>query len=245
MEANSSSSSALIRVHPRSINRYATLPTRPTIYFGLDLGQRKDPTALAILQRLHRCTNVIDPVSREYVWELVFQLRHVERFRLNTPYVQIVDKLHHLIRDVGLGTHPLFVPAGWPLQPGHVNNPLRTLVVDASGVGAPVVELLRRDIKDCTIVPITITAGETARPDPQGGGGAYYVPRRDLISALRILLETNHLKIAQDINNRKELVEELTNLTDRGTAHHDDLAMATALATWKATQGLFRQDHLK
>ena len=217
----------------------------PQIYFGLDLGQRKDPAALAILQRLHRNTGVINPVSREFVWELVFQLRHVERFRLGTPYIQIVDKLYHLIRDVGLGTHPLFIPAGWPLQRGHTQNPLRTLVVDASGVGAPVVELLRRDIKDCTIVPITITSGETAHPDPQGGGGAYCVPRRDLISALRLLLELDHLKIAKDINNRKELIEELTNLTDRPTAHHDDLAMAAALATWKATQGLFRQDLLK
>lgn len=215
----------------------------PQIYFGLDLGQRNDPAALAILQRLHRNTGAIDPVSREYIWELVFQLRHVERFRLGTPYIQIVDKLYHLIRDVGLGTHPLFIPAGWPLRRGHINNPLRTLVVDASGVGAPVVELLRRDIKDCKIVPITITSGETAHPDPHTNG--FCVPRRDLISALRLLLETNHLKIAEEINNRKQLLEELTNLTDRPTHHHDDLAMATALATWKATQGLFRQDHLK
>ena len=215
----------------------------PHIYFGLDLGQRQDPAALAILQRLHRKTNVIDPVSREYVWEMFFQLRHVERFRLGTPYIRIVEKLYHLIRDIGLGTHPLFIPAGWPLQRGHAGKPLRTLVVDASGVGAPVVELLRRDIKDCTIVPITITKGDTARPDPHAGGG-YYVPRRDLISALRVLLEIDHLKIAAAINNRKELIEELTNLTDRPTAHHDDLAMATALAAWKATRGLFRHDHL-
>ena len=223
----------------------ATYSLDPHIYFGLDLGQRQDPAALAILQRLHRNTGVIDPVSLEYTWEMVFQLRHVERFRLGTPYIHIVDKLYHLIRDVGLGTHPLFIPAGWPLQPGHVNNPLRTLVVDASGVGAPVVELLRRDITDCTIVPITITSGDTAHADPHGGSGAFCVPRRDLISALRVLLETGHLKIAPTIHNRKELIEELTNLTDRPTAHHDDLAMATAIATWQATKGLFRQDHLK
>jgi len=198
----------------------------PHIYFGLDLGQRKDPAALAILQRLHRNTGAIDPVSREYVWEMVFQLRHVERFRLGTPYIQIVDKLYHLIRDTSQGAHWLFFP-----NP----RPKCTLVVDASGVGAPVVELLRRDIKDCTIVPITITSGESATPDPQGG---YRVPRRDLISALRLLLESGHLKIAQDIHNRKELVQELTNLTDRSGPHHDDLAMATALTTWQATKNL-------
>jgi hypothetical protein len=217
-------------------------PLDPHIYFGLDLGQRNDPAALAILQRLHRNTGAIDPVSREYQWEMVFQLRHVERFRLGTPYIQIVDKLHHLIRDVGLGAHPLFLPAGWPLQRGHASNPLRTLVVDSSGVGAPVVELLLRDIKDCSIVPVTITSGEAAPPDPHTNNG-FCVPRRDLISALRVLLELDHLKIAANINNRKELMEELTNLTDRPTAHHDDLA--TALATWQATKGLFRQDHLK
>ena len=199
-------------------------PLDPHIYFGLDLGQRHDPAALAILQRLHRNTGVINPVTREYEWQLVFQLRHVERFRLGTPYIQIVDKLHHLIRDTSQGAHWLFFPTP---------RPKCTLVVDASGVGAPVVELLRRDIKDCTIVPITITSGESAHPDPQGG---FCVPRRDLISALRLLLETNHLKIAKDIHNRKELVEELTNLTDRPTAHHDDLAMATALTTWQATK---------
>jgi hypothetical protein len=65
------------------------------------------------------------------------------------------------------------------------------------------------------------------------------------IPALRVLFELDDPKIAADIHNRKELLEELTNLTDHPSAHQDGLASATTLATRQATKGLLRQDLLK
>src|SRR5947209_3227133 len=117
-------------------------------FFGLDLGRRQDPSALAILERCHDYTSVRDPVSFELVPRLRFILRHVETFPLGTHYFDIVRRIRALLQG----------PA-----------PLKTLVVDASGVGAPIVEAFRSSRLGANLIPVTITASGHPHPDPAGG----------------------------------------------------------------------------
>ncbi|WP_321476838.1 hypothetical protein [uncultured Paludibaculum sp.] len=202
----------------------------PHLYFGLDLGQRRDPAALAILQRIHEPTGEWNRVTWEPEWELLFRLRHVERFPLGTPYITIVSKVRHLIRDC-TGT----ILGGWPVAVGHPVNPRKTLVVDASGVGAPIVELFHRCDLDATLIPVTIIGNGSAHSD---AGSGYVVPRRDLVSNLRILLERGLLKIPTRLHDHDALRKEVLELQDRSGTRRDDMAIALALASWWAARNV-------
>src|SRR4051812_8789769 len=96
---------------------------------GLDLGQTTDFTALAVIER--------PPAGGG---EPVYALRHLQRFPLGTPYTTIVPTVARLA-DTG------------PLR-GH-----STLVVDQTGVGRPLVEMLFKAPVPCGVVPVTITGG--------------------------------------------------------------------------------------
>ena len=59
------------------------------------------------------------------------------------------------------------------------------LAVDGTGVGRPVVDLLRRAGLGCPMLPVMITGG-----DAEGHSDGYYkVPKRDLIVGLQVLLQ--------------------------------------------------------
>jgi hypothetical protein len=181
---------------------------------GLDLGQSQDFTALAILERLD---GALQNGKRQ---PAAYHLRHLERPRLGTPYPAIVARVKVL-----LDTPPLRGNA--------------TLVVDATGVGAPVIDLLRQ--AGLRPVAVTITGGDTVSQDANG----FRVPKRDLVSALLVLFQSGRLKIAEGIPDAATLVQELLAFRvkiDPQTAHdsyaawregaHDDLVLAAALAAW-------------
>mgnify|MGYP001500631313 CR=1 FL=1 len=183
-------------------------------YFaGLDLGQAQDYTALAIAQR-HE-----DPAGDR------FDLSWLERFPLRTSYpaiaAAIVDRMARLAASA--------------------RDASRFLVVDSTGVGRPVVDLLRRAQPSCMLVDVTITGGDTATQE----AGSWRVPKRDLISSTQVLIQSGRLKIAQALPEAATLTQELLTFKvkiDPVTAHdsygawregqHDDLVLATALACW-------------
>ena len=194
----------------------------PAFFFGLDLGQRRDHTALVVLERLQEPLHTCDPVTFRPNFQLRFILRHAERFALGTPYLEVVRRVAAL---VGRDFDPLFYSGAW-------RNPHRTLVVDASSVGAPVVELFRAANLKAKLEPIVITAS--------GAPADRQVSRRDLITNLVLLLESGLIRIPPETHHREALFEELLQLTHRSGPQHDDLAMATALAAWQALQTLPR-----
>lgn len=197
----------------------------PHVFIGVDLGQRRDPAAIAVLLRTRETNGTIDPVTREYVFVLRFDLIHVERWRLGTPYTTIVDDLQYVVSQLTGSLH-----GHWPVARGHIVDPLKTICVDSTGVGLPVVELIREADIRATLVPLSITGADK----PHDGT----VPRRDLISNLKILLERGYLLISDRIQNRDQLIEELTNLQDHKTEKSDDIAIAVCLAAWKAAQNI-------
>lgn len=117
-----------------------------------------------------------------------------------------------------------------------------TLFVDATGVGRPVVDLLRQGCP-LPIVGVTISAGmATTRT-----GRDMSVPKTDLIGALEVALSTRRLHASPDLALAKELDRELrafsfeVSATGRpkyeGKGAHDDLVVALALGIWGAEQG--------
>ncbi len=189
-------------------------------YVGLDLGQKRDHSAVAVVEKLERPRPYGPP---DFV---AFLVRHVERMPLGMTYPQVVGRVCAMVGMRGMR--------------GQCE-----LVVDATGVGAPVVDMLRREGPTCDISSVTITGGEKESGGPGYGGGHYNVPKRDLIASVQLGLEKGELRIAQTLRGADALVEELVDVRktyresgrDRvgaeGTGEHDDLVIALALACWK------------
>ena len=188
------------------------------IYFGLDLGQATDYTALvAVDRKLVRVDSNTDTKQSQ------FHVRHAERFALGTTYPQIVEKVGERVNAIGIENGYMLLP-------------------DATGVGRPVVDMFRK--QGLKLVPITITGGDKALFDVQLGG--WRVPKRDLVSNAQVLLQNGQLKFAKDLMHGKTLIDELLNfkLKVSNAGHdsyeawregeHDDLVLALLMACWYA-----------
>jgi len=190
-------------------------PPAPRLFLGLDLGQSNDYSALAIAER-DRPPGTREPASYALSW--------LQRFPLKTPYPAIVAGVATLVRQLA----------------AREPTPSLRLVVDKTGVGAAVVDLLRREKLPGTFIDVTITGGDAVARD----GNSYRVPKRDLVGTVQVLLQGERLKIASALPEAQTLTAELLNfqvkITD--TAHdtygawregtNDDLVLAAALALW-------------
>jgi hypothetical protein len=176
-------------------------------YVGLDLGQRHDPTAIAVVQKMTSHMRV----------------RHLERVALGTPYPGVVERVREITRNGQLAGNC-------------------ALAVDGTGVGAPVVDMLRAARLGCDIAAVTITGGERQHQT----GSVWSVPKRDLMACVQVLLEHGELKLAKGLRELAPLMRELTDVRSSagiggrvrlgadGCGEHDDLVVAVALACWRA-----------
>jgi len=103
--------------------------------------------------------------------------------------------------------------------------------------------MLRSAGLGCELSAVTITGGERAHQ----AGPISYVPKRDLIAGVQVLLERGELKIAREMRETGALVRELLDVKMTwssgsgnlrmgadGSDEHDDLVIALALAVWRA-----------
>jgi hypothetical protein len=154
-----------------------------------------------------------------------YRVGHLERFPLGTTYPDVVRGVVKLAQRPELGGD-------------------RQLVVDATGVGRPVVDLLREALgKQCRQMhPVTTTGGGTAT----AGAFGLRVPKRDLVLSLKVLLESKRLEFIGKRPEAATLVREALNFRVKITAaangtygawregQHDDLVLSVALAAWYA-----------
>jgi len=192
-------------------------------FVGLDLGQSQDFTAIAVLGRAE-LVGEWDPVM--YAWRktVALRLRHLERIPLGTPYTEVVDRVVAVTRSGELA--------------GRCH-----LIADATGVGRPVMDMLRRaELGSSRLWPVEITSGTLERY----ADGHYRVPKRDLIVGLQLLLQRRELQIAKGMKFgpvlAREMAEMRVKITPSGNeqygawrdGEHDDLVLAVALACWGA-----------
>jgi len=188
----------------------------PHYVLGLDLGQTKDFTALAVLERQ-------PAIAAE---KLDYALRHLRRFPLGTPYPAIVSAMTAIRKNSSLRDAPL--------------------VVDQTGVGRAVVDMIHRARPRARIRPITITAVHDVVPD----GAGWHVPKKELVSVLQVLLQSKRLQVARALPMATVLVKELECFRVKITASanetfeawrerdHDDLVLAAAMAAWVGEHGV-------
>jgi hypothetical protein len=127
------------------------------------------------------------------------------------------------------------------LQRSPLNQNCVEVVVDTTGVGRAVADIMQRERIPMT--RITITAGtETTH-----NGDDWHVPKIALVSALDARLNTGELKIAEALSEspalREELKEFRRHVSDAGRSTyaaragaHDDLVLAVAMTVFWATR---------
>ena len=130
-------------------------------------------------------------------------LRHLERYPLRTPYNEQADRIAHLVRRPELVSVKTL-----PWEPTLYRWP-PTLIVDATGVGRAVTDLLKE--RDLRFKAVTITAGDATKYNPKGAN----VPKRDLVAALQVPFHSGNLKVAEGLHLWPTLKEELTNFRRR------------------------------
>ncbi len=191
-------------------------------FVGLDLGQSHDFTAIAAVERTEM-SGEWDPVMFAFPKVVKLRLRYLERPELGTPYPEIVERVAQVTRSAALG--------------GRCQ-----LMADATGVGRPVVDMLRKSGIRCTLMPVMITGGQLETL----AQGYYHVPKRDLIVGLQTTLQRGGLEIAAALPLAPVLMQELADMRVKITSpgkeqfgawregQHDDLVLAVALACWGA-----------
>jgi hypothetical protein len=209
----------------QSFENHSSRFEESTRYFmGVDLGQARDPTAIAVVRR-HRVTEWYGHPKKplERLKSEVFQVGFLERVPLGTTYPTIVGHVGRLLQR-GI----------W------INN--IDLSIDKTGVGRPVADLF--DAAGIEFKAVTITGGfeeiRVAHND-------FRVLKMQLVSQLQALLHSGSLQIQKELIDAETLVRELqdfrVNYTDSGRMQfgaregkHDDLVLALAIAAWDATQ---------
>ena len=158
-------------------------------------------------------------------------MRGLHRFPLGTPYTELPGAL-----KVRLAEEPLV---------GRV-----ALAIDATGVGAPVIDQFRKELPNIPLYAITITGGTAVTGIPSSP----HVPKRDLISTASVIFEQRRICIAASMRDTETLTDELFSYrritSDRGTPTysgasgcHDDLVLALSLALWTAENKHLRPRH--
>jgi hypothetical protein len=191
---------------------------------GLDVGPAQDFTAVAVLERT-RGPHPSYP-DRDVTH---YAVRHLQRFPPGTPYGEIAAVLAKRFGDAPLANS--------------------SLAVDITGVGRPVVDLLRKAGIHAKLKPITVTGGHEAGRDASGG---WLVPRKELVSTMQVLLQERRLKVAQALPEAAMLTQELLNFKAKPSTApldsfeawrenpHDDLVLAVAIAAWVGERAMLR-----
>jgi hypothetical protein len=151
----------------------------------------------------------------------------LRRWPLGTPYPKIVSDVKEFIPSLG--------------------SPAPFLVADATGVGRAVIDQLRAaSLSVSGLIAVNITGGHQVTRTFT----SVNVPKKELVSAVRSVLEGRRLQIARQLKEaptlRKELGTFTTKITTAGNESyealrardHDDLVLAVALALWRGENAI-------
>lgn len=191
-------------------------------FLGVDFGTQQDFTAIALVKRVPiiKAEQNIAGMIRESDARIEYHLIYLERMDLGTPYTQIVEHIKNITLDEEIK--------------GNV-----TTVADATGVGLPVIHMMRQ-ARIAPLIPIGIHGGNSVNEKVDG----YSVPKRDLVTSLLITVQSRRLKVAENIDHRQQLIHEMQSFKMKQSASgndsyealmekdHDDLVLALSYAIW-------------
>lgn len=186
---------------------------------GVDVGQAHDPSAIAIVEQLIGYADANGNEDYLDIDQQQYTIRWLERIKLRTPYPAMVK----IVKD----------------RRDQLDN--CTVAVDSTGVGRPIVDLLRE--AGLTPVAITITSGEHVTSDDEFN---YRVPKRDLVMAVQLLQQQQRLKVSKGLAEGPAFANEMQNFKYKISlagndsynawreSDHDDMVLAAACALWLA-----------
>jgi hypothetical protein len=213
-------------------------PVNPAVHIGVDVGQKIDPTAIVVCEVSARDSGRREGgyVGRNYVdgvravRETVYTARLIERLPLGTSYPDVARRIVTIVEGV-VGR------VSWGQRP-----PSCRLWIDATGVGQPVVDIVKAELRGsrhasaASVYPMTFTYGDTYDKRTGRLGKAY------LVSNLQALLQTGPIKLPPNHPDAEAMARELKDYqikVDQDGADtygafkvgsHDDLATALGLA---------------
>ena len=226
-------------------------------YLGLDLGQARDYSALAIIEEQLF-------VGEAWANEVLYQ-QDIEKglsagwispvalspyqagiaLRLSEEYgrpAEVPLAVRHLQRfELGTKYTDVVEQVARIVRAGPLRQMPAVLLVDKTGVGAAVLDSFTH--ARIGAVAITLHGGSSVTRDPQRAG--FRVPKRDLVTVTQVLLQNGRLRVASGLPEAETLKKELLNFRvkiDPRTAHdsyehwreseHDDLVLAVSMAAW-------------
>lgn len=199
-------------------------------WLGVDLGRRRDYATITVIN--DRLAEV--PIARQPVTKRVLPLeipalltRFYDVVELGEmsemPYPEVVRRIY------AVANHP------------KVSQPY-TLVVDATGVGIAVCDMMRSYPYRMSPVGITITGGHAVTQNEWG----YNVPKKEIMTNMAVVGEFDRLRVSSRLALAGKFADQVkaikVQVNSRGSEifesddrdGHYDLVMGAALALWYA-----------
>ena len=191
-------------------------------YIGCDLGKKRDPSTLAVIEAHH--ANGIP----------TYLVKFLKRFNLSMLYTDIANKLAAMDKQLRA------------LAEKQDKVAIITYILDATGIGGPITETVAKQLPDAKMLKVYITGGistSTAPDDPY----EYHVPKGQLVSGLMAAFDSGTILMTRQSKEINAILDELANfeihISEAGrdaynaaSSHHDDLVIALSLAVWAADQ---------
>jgi hypothetical protein len=208
-------------IHARAVNEYVC---------GLDLGRQHDRSVFAVIHHTRK------PVEGEGGW-VIDDTREVCRQASVTRYDLV--HMHALPLKLDYVSQALMVRELMAREP--LESTKATLVVDTSGVGQGVADLMRS--QGLRFKGVQITAGTE---QTQVDGSNYRVAKQLLVSKLEAVLHAGELRVPDALPDAEPFRKELESFRRQSKAsgaqtwsadvgEFDDRVMATSYAIWWCT----------
>lgn len=198
-------------------------PRGADVTIGVDIGQRRDPSAIAVAERLERNRPDLPEVKEQY-----YPIRHLERVPLDTSYPDVAARVIEIVERLQERDTP----------------PYKIIVaLDVTGVGRGVSDILKEPLKRrrVELTNVTLTAGMQLTGEL--GRGDVSLGKEELVSRLQALFQTGRVLVPEGHPEAEAMARELEDFEIRvntkgnmqsgafKTGAHDDLVVALALAT--------------
>lgn len=214
--------------------RKPLIDPKPTgLFIGCDLGKSMDHSAIV-------CDFVEYNADLQGLFHSVID---IQRLPLKMSYPDQIERIRQVFHNARAMTE---------------TNTLQ-LIVDGTGCGGPVIDLLRQTGK-IPLISVLITSGHQASWQTDERGRALpevHVPKLDLVSLVQVLIHSERLGVAEGLKHSKTFEHELLNFQTKASLagneiygswrenSHDDIILAFSLAAWMAEYRAGRIPHAK
>ena len=197
-------------------------------FIGCDLGKVSDHTSLCVIEKNLR----VERPSMDEMFAGVtmiklptYTVRFLERLPLQTPYPKVVERIKTITTNPAIHGDSI-------------------LICDSTGCGMPVIDMLRQE--SLRVISVWITSGSTISGDAHHRDN-FHVPKLNLVSSLSLLIQSERLKVVEELEHAPLLKEEFktfeVRMSKQGSeqfgawrsGQHDDLVLSLCMAVWYST----------